>query len=47
MAKKRAKKKAVAKSVETITHQEDKRKNIPTAEMTSVMEDKEKYGKKI
>ena len=47
MAKKRAKKKAVAKSVETITHQEDKRKNIPTAEMTSVMEDKEKYGRKI
>ena len=42
-----AKKKAVAKSVETITHQEDKRKNIPTAEMTSVMEDKEKYGRKI
>ena len=47
MAKKRAKKKAVAKSVETINHQEDKRKNIPTAEMTSVMEDKEKYGRKI
>lgn len=47
MAKKRAKKKAVAKSVETIKHQQDKRKNIPTAEMTSVMEDKEKYGRKI
>ncbi len=47
MAKKKAKKKAVAKSVETITHQEDKRTNIPTAEMTAVMEDKEKYGRKI
>jgi len=47
MAKKRAKKKATPKSVETFTHTESKRTNIPTAEMTAVMEDAEKYGKKV
>lgn len=37
MAKKSAAKAAAAKSVETITHAADKRKNIPTAEYQSVL----------
>ena len=32
-----AKKPAAKKSVETLTHEGDKRRNIPTAEMQSVM----------
>jgi adenine-specific DNA-methyltransferase len=43
MAKKRAtKKKAAAKSVETIKHGDDKRKNIPTAELESIVSQADK-----
>lgn len=37
MAKKKSKKKTVKKKVETLTHEDAKRKNIPTAEYQSVM----------
>src|SRR4051812_29862243 len=40
--KKKAAKKAAKKSIETLTHAEDKRKNIPTAEVESVMTDADK-----
>lgn len=38
MATKPKKKRFIAKSVETLTHEDDKRKNIPTAELQSVVE---------
>ncbi|EKK01087.1 DNA methylase N-4/N-6 domain protein [Rhodopirellula baltica SH28] len=45
MAKKSSRKKtAKKKSVETLTHDEAKRSNIPTAELETVMEDKEAYS---
>ena len=47
MAQKRVKKKKSAKSVETIKHSEDKRVNIPTAEMNAVMDAGRKYGQKV
>lgn len=47
MSQKRAKKKKSAKSVETIKHSEDKRVNIPTAEMNAVMDAGQKYGHKV
>ena len=42
-----AKKPASAKSVETLTHDGDKRKNIPTAEFQSVLEKEQQDPKKI
>lgn len=55
MAKKKAAKKATKKkkkasakkSVETITHSEDKRRNIPTAELESVVSAEDKTAKQI
>ena len=46
MAKKKStrKKTAKKKSVETLTHDEAKRSNIPTAELETVMEDSEAYS---
>lgn len=41
------KKTAAAKSVETITHEEAKRKNIPTAEFQSVLDEEQKSPKTI
>src|SRR5471030_2125858 len=42
-----AKKPAVAKSVEALTHDEAKRKNIPTAEFQSVLEKEQQNPKKV
>ena len=50
MAKKKAAKKKAAgakKSVETITHADDKRSNIPTAEMASVVSKADKAPVKL
>ena len=46
MAKKKStrKKTAKKKSVATLTHDEAKRSNIPTAELETVMEDSEAYS---
>ena len=38
MAKKKSTKKSTPKTVETLTHEDDKRRNIPTAELQSVVE---------
>ena len=43
----RAKKKSGARSVETLTHNKDKRKNIPTAEHQSVMRPEEQEAKPL
>ncbi|HVY04539.1 MAG TPA: site-specific DNA-methyltransferase [Burkholderiales bacterium] len=43
----RTKKPAAAKSVETLTHTKDKRKNIPTAEHEAVMKPEEKAAKPL
>jgi adenine-specific DNA-methyltransferase len=40
-------KKAAAKSVETLKHDADKRKNIPTAEYQSVLEKEQQDPKKV
>src|SRR5213076_898819 len=40
-------KRAVAKSVETLKHDADKRKNIPTAEFQSVLEKEQQNPKKV
>jgi adenine-specific DNA-methyltransferase len=40
-------KRAVAKSVETLKHDADKRKNIPTAEFQSVLEKEQQDAKKV
>jgi adenine-specific DNA-methyltransferase len=42
-----AKKSAAAKSVEALTHDEAKRKNIPTAEFQSVVEKEQQAPKKV
>ena len=42
-----AKKPATPKSVETLKHDEDKRKNIPTAEYQSVLEKDQQAPKKV
>ena len=42
-----AKKPAAAKSVEALTHEEAKRKNIPTAEFQSVLEREQQEPKKV
>lgn len=42
-----AKKPAAAKSVETLTHDEATRKNIPTAELQSVLEKEQQNPKKV
>src|SRR5690554_5164954 len=42
-----AKKPKTPKSVETLTHEEAKRKNIPTAEFQSVLEKEQQNPKKI
>jgi adenine-specific DNA-methyltransferase len=43
----KAAKKPVAKSVETLKHDEAKRKNIPTAEYQSVLEKEQQHPKKV
>jgi adenine-specific DNA-methyltransferase len=47
MAKKASRKKATKKTVETLTHADSKRTNIPTAEQQSVMETEEKYSIRV
>ncbi len=42
-----AKKPSTPKSVETLKHDEDKRKNIPTAEYQSVLEKEQQDPKKV
>ena len=42
-----AKKPATPKSVETLKHDEDKRKNIPTAEFQSVLEKEQQTPKTV
>ena len=42
-----AKKPTAAKSVETLKHDEDKRKNIPTQELRGFVEDQEQQPKKV
>lgn len=46
MAKKSTKPKA-AKTVETLKHSEDKRKNIPTAELQSIIQQEQEHPKKV
>jgi adenine-specific DNA-methyltransferase len=40
-------KRVAAKSVETLTHDEARRKNIPTAEFQSVLEKEQQDPKKV
>src|SRR5205807_3232988 len=42
-----AKKSTTAKTVETLTHDADKRKNIPTAEFQSVVKQEEQYHVRV
>jgi adenine-specific DNA-methyltransferase len=47
MAKKKSAKKSAAKTVETIVHEDEKRKNIPTAEFQSVVAKEQTAPKKV